>query len=187
MIRATELSGRPVIDINAAEKVGSIEKLILDPDGKRVAGFVLTRGGMFATGKDHSIIPASAIHAIGPDAVTIKREAIAPEETTRLEALRKGSEVIGRKVLTEDGRYLGKVGDVLIETDGGRIFGYVLTDHQSQGKHPYLPADANLRAGKDLILASESAMRYEWKDAPAPTTAGRWTDPFHQDDPQPPA
>jgi uncharacterized protein YrrD len=37
MIRATELSGRPVIDIDAAEKVGVIDKIILDPDGRKVA------------------------------------------------------------------------------------------------------------------------------------------------------
>src|SRR5881392_705426 len=76
MIRATELAGRPVIDINAAEKVGTIEKLILDPDGKRVAGFVVTQGGRFAGNKEHLVVPASAIRAIGPDAVTIKRDAI---------------------------------------------------------------------------------------------------------------
>ena len=28
MIRATELSGRPVVDIDAAEKIGTIDKMI---------------------------------------------------------------------------------------------------------------------------------------------------------------
>ena len=177
MIRASELAGRPVVDIDVAERVGTIEKLILDPNGQRVAGFVISRGGGFPGNKERSTIPASAVHAIGPDAVTVKREGAGSADAARLDALPRGSDVIGRKIVTEDGRYLGKVDDVLIEREGGRIFGYVLADHKGKGKHPYLPADSNLKAGKDLIVASESAMRYEWKDEDAPGTPGRWADP----------
>jgi uncharacterized protein YrrD len=174
MIRATELAGRAVIDIDAAEKIGTIEKLILDPEGKRVAGFVVSKGG-FPGNREHTIIPSSAVHAIGPDAVTVKRDAVAADDIGRLESMPRGSDVIGRKVVTEDGRYLGKVDDVLIVRADGRIFGYVLADHQGKGKRPYLPADSNLRAGRDLIVASEEAMKYEWKEDEAPTTA-RWSD-----------
>ena len=177
MIRASELAGRPVVDIDMAEKVGTIEKLILDPNGQRVAGFVIARGGGFASNKGRTTIPASAVHAIGPDAVTVKREGAATVDVARLEGLPRGSDVIGRKIVTEDGRYLGKVDDVLIEREGGRIFGYVLTDHKGKGKRPYLPAESNLKAGKDLIVASESAMRYDWKDEDASGTPGRWSDP----------
>jgi uncharacterized protein YrrD len=165
MIRASELAGRAVIDVDAAEKLGTIEKLILDPEARRVAGFIVTRGGRFSGNKAHTTIPSSAVHVIGPDAVTVKQTETASTEISRLETLPRGSDVIGRKVVSEDGRYLGKVDDVLLEGDNGRIFGYTLADHRGDGKHPYLPADANLRAGKDFIVTSESAMRYEWKNA----------------------
>ena len=52
----------------------TIEKLILDPNGKRVAGFIITRGGGFPGNKDRTTVPATAVHAIGPDAVTVKRD-----------------------------------------------------------------------------------------------------------------
>ena len=177
MIRATELSGRAVIDIDAAEKIGTIEKLILDPEGKRVAGFVVSKGAGFPGTKEHTTVPSSAVHAIGPDAVTVRRDAVAAADIGRLESLPRGSDVIGRRVITEDGRYLGKVDDVLIERADGRIFGYVLADHKGKGKHPYLPADSNLRAGKNLIVATEEAMKYEWKEDEVPTTK-RWSDPM---------
>jgi len=182
MIRASELAGRAVIDIDAAEKMGTIEKLILDPDGKRVAGFIVARGGGFPGNKEHTTIPSAAVHAIGPDAVTVTRDETGSVDIARLEALPRGTDVIGRKVVTQDGRYLGKVDDVLIEREDGRIFGYVLTDHQGKGKHPYLPADANLKAGKDLIVASESAMRYEWQAEAGDTQPGRWADPATPND-----
>jgi uncharacterized protein YrrD len=35
MIRATELAGRAVVDIDAAEKLGTIDKIILDSARRR--------------------------------------------------------------------------------------------------------------------------------------------------------
>lgn len=177
MITASELAGRAVIDIETAEKIGSIEKLILDPEGKRVAGFIVAKGASFPGNKERTVVPASTVRAIGPDAVTIRREVAADTDITYLESLPRGSDVIGRKVITDDGRYLGKVDDVLIESADGRIFGYVLADHKGKGKHPYLPADANLRAGKDLIVVSGDAMKYEWQtDTPETPTTYHWSD-----------
>jgi sporulation protein YlmC with PRC-barrel domain len=184
MIRATELAGRAVIDIEAAERLGNIDKLILDPEGRRVAGFVISGGHSgFTGGKSSALIPSSAVHALGPDAVTIRQSAVVGSDVSRLETLPRGSDVIGRKVVSEDGRFLGKVSDVLIEGADGRIRGYLLEDHNANGRlsemfgrhksrhqAPYIPADANLRAGRDLIVASEDAVSYDWtdEDLPAP-------------------
>jgi sporulation protein YlmC with PRC-barrel domain len=78
-------------------------------------------------------------------------------------------------VVSEDGRFLGKVSDVLIDRGDGRIVGYLLADHtpgrrleEMLGKDkksremPYLPADAKLKTGRDLIVASEDAVSYDW-------------------------
>ena len=196
MIRATELSGRPVIDIDAAEKLGAIDKIILDPEGRRVAGFIVSRGSGFGASKERTIVPAAAVHAIGPDAVTIRQSTVVGSDIGRLEALPRGADVIGRTVVSEDGRALGKVSDVLIDRTSGRIVGYLLSDHKPSKKlqelfggdkkprrdTPYLPADANLRAGRDLIVASEDALSYDWSDsdvaAEAGASVGRWADPL---------
>jgi uncharacterized protein YrrD len=45
MIKATDLGGRAVVDMDAAEKLGRVHKVILDPDRRRVAGFVIASGG----------------------------------------------------------------------------------------------------------------------------------------------
>lgn len=186
MMRATELSGRAVVDIDGAEKVGSIDKIILDPDGRRIAGFVVTRPGSgFPGTKSQVLIPSSAVHAIGPDAVTIRQSAVAESDIGRLEGLPRGSDVIGRKVVSEDGRFLGKVGDVLLDRADGRIVGYLLTEHtpganfeeifgkdKKRREAAYLPADAKIRTGRDLIVASEEAVSYDWKDEDVPSPPG---------------
>jgi sporulation protein YlmC with PRC-barrel domain len=201
MIRATELAGRAVIDIDAAEKLGTIDKIILDPEGRRVAGFVVARGSRFPGNKEETIIPAAAIRAIGPDAVTVRQTAVVGSDTGRLETLPRGSDLIGRNVVSEDGRFLGKVNDVLIDRESGRIIGYLLADHKPGKKaeamlgddrkkprdFPYLPADANLKAGRDLIVASEDALSYDWSDEEVlkndqATPVSRWSDPLPASD-----
>lgn len=182
MIRATELAGRPVIDIDGAEKVGTIDKMILNPDGRCVAGFVVSRAGSgFPRSRAHVLIPSAAVHAIGPDAVTIKQSAVVGTDIGRLETLPKGSDVIGRKVVSEDGRFLGKISDVLIDRSDGRIVGYLLSEHapikkweeilgadKKRQNSPYLPADAKIRTGRELVVASENAVSYDWSDEELP-------------------
>lgn len=193
MIRASELSGRAVVDIDAAEKIGTIDKIILDPDGRRVAGLVVTRAGSgFPGNKAQVLLSSAGVHAIGPDAVTVRSSAVAGSDISRLETLPRGSDVTGRKVVSEDGRFLGKVGDVLIDRADGRIVGYLLSDHtpgarfeelfgkdnKKRRQAPYLPADAKIRTGRELIVASEDAVSYEWNDEDAASDtgqpAGRW-------------
>ena len=171
MIRATTLGGRAVVDMDAAEKLGKIDKVILDPDARRVAGFVVSRGSTLISEGTRVTVPASAVYAVGPDAVTVHHDGAAGEDIARLETLPRVGDVVGRKVVSTDGRFLGTVRDVLISDDSGRIVGYALREESTIGKLDellsgpqktrdlaYLRADADLRAGRDLIVAPEDAV-----------------------------
>lgn len=174
MIRASELGGRAVVDMEAAEKLGNIHRIILDPDGRRVAGFVVARGGSLFNAGPETTLPASAVHAIGPDAVTVRSVAISDVEADRLERLPRVSDLVGRKVVSQDGQLLGTVDDVLLDTADGRIVGYaleggtrleklenVLSGDKKDHRRSYIRADAELRAGHDLIIAPADAVCHE--------------------------
>src|SRR5687767_9060914 len=103
-IRASELSGRAVVDLDAAEKVGKVDRIVLDPDARQVAALLVSRGAAVAGDRMHMTVPAGAIHAIGPDAVMIHRAAnMSDEMMRRLDELPNAADLIGRKVVTEDG------------------------------------------------------------------------------------
>lgn len=196
MMRAPDLDGRAVVDVDAAEKLGTVDRVILDPEARRVAGFVVSRSSrLFA--KDGSVtLPASAVVAVGPDALMIDREAAAAVDVARLETLPYASEVVGRKVVTRHGRLLGTVEDVLIDTEDGHIVGYTLADANALAKleqliagartdRPtrYVRADADLRAGHDLIVAPDDAVSDDGTpdsvgpaapSEPAPIPRSRW-------------
>ena len=40
MIKASQLIGRSVIDMEAAERLGKVKEIIVQRDGERVAGFI---------------------------------------------------------------------------------------------------------------------------------------------------
>src|SRR5947208_1846302 len=127
MIKASHLLGRAVIDMEAAERLGKIKEMILQRDGERVAGFIVVRGEtIVGTGGTRRIIPASALHSIGPDAVTVRGSAMKDRSPGDLDNLPRMSDVIGHKMVTRSGRLLGSIDDVLINGTDGTIIGFAV-------------------------------------------------------------
>lgn len=186
MIRAKELGGRAVVDVDAAEKLGKIDRIVLDPESRRVAGFVVSKGSSIFNNDKDIVISASCVHAVGPDAVTVHRTAGFDSGTT-LDGLPRVSDIAGRKVVSDQGRLMGTVDDVLIDENDGRIVGYALSgdgegiddklrhavsgmsgERQEPRRAAFLRADANLRAGKDLIVAPENAVSFDYDAIDSP-------------------
>jgi uncharacterized protein YrrD len=169
MIKGTQLVGRAVIDMDAAERLGRIKEIIVQHDGERVAGFVIVRGEtIVGTGGTRRMIPASALHSIGPDAVTVRGSAV-KERLAELENLPRMSDVIGHKMVTRSGRLLGLVDDMLINGADGTIVGFTVGEgvrnklenifsQQRSRIHGYVRADADLHVGKELIVVPDDAL-----------------------------
>lgn len=182
MIRATQLSGRAVVDMDVAEKLGRVERIIIDPDARRVAGIQVSRRESLLGGATRTTLPATAVYAIGPDAITVRHAIDSGDDAERFDRLPRVSDLVGRKVISRDGRLLGLVADVLISGPDGRIVGYELTHPDVLGRlsalfgegtprpWPYLRADADLRTGRELIVAPDDAVS-DWDEERAATPA----------------
>ena len=168
MIKGSQLVGRAVIDMEAAERLGKIKEIIVQRDGERVAGFVVVHGEtMVGTGGKRRMIPASAVHSIGPDAMTVRGSAM--QELAELDNLPRMSDIIGHKMITQSGRLLGVIGDMLINGANGTIVGFVVGEGvrnklesifnpQRSRVNGYVRADANLHVGKELIVVPDDAL-----------------------------
>ena len=168
MIKGSQLVGRAVIDMEAAERLGKIKEIIVQRDGERVAGFVVVHGETLvgSTGK-RRMIPASAVHSIGPDAMTVRGSAM--QEVVELDNLPRMSDIIGHKMVTQSGRLLGVIDDVLINRADGTIVGFVVGEGvrsklenifnpQRSRVRGYVRAEADLHVGKDLIIVPDDAL-----------------------------
>jgi sporulation protein YlmC with PRC-barrel domain len=171
MIRASGLYGRAVIDLDTAERIGEIDEIIVDPYGPGIAGYVVACDRSMFSSKKRIIIPIDAVHAIGPDAVTMRSAGAPDYHTAHLDALPRLSELTGRRMVSFGGRFLGSVEDALVSERDGRIIGYPLerpgpgTWLESafglgwRSEHPdYVRADAALRIGARLIVVPDDAI-----------------------------
>jgi uncharacterized protein YrrD len=168
MIKGSQLLGRAVIDIEAAERLGKIKEIIVQRDGERVAGFVVVHGETIVrTAGKRRMIPASAVHSIGPDAMTVRGSAM--QELAELDNLPRMSDIIGHKMVTQSGRLLGIIDDVLINRADGKIVGFVVGEGvrsklenifnpQRSRIHGYVRAEADLHVGKELIVVPDDAL-----------------------------
>ena len=126
MIKGSQLVGRAVIDMEAAQRLGRIKEIIVQKDGERVAGFVVVHGEtIVGTGGTRRTIAASALHSIGPDAITVRGSAV-KQRAPELDRLPRMSDVIGHKMVTRSGRLLGSIDDMLINGADGTIVGYAV-------------------------------------------------------------
>jgi len=168
MIKGSQLVGRAVIDMEAAERLGKIKEIIVQRDGERVAGFVVVHGEtIVGSGGKRRMIPASAVHSIGPDAMTVRGSAM--QELAELDNLPRMSDIIGHKMITQSGRLLGVIDDMLINRADGTIVGFVVGEGvrnklesifnpQRSRVHGYVRADANLHVGKELIVVPDDSL-----------------------------
>jgi sporulation protein YlmC with PRC-barrel domain len=171
MIRASGLYGRPIVDLDTAERVGTIDEVIVDPYGPGVAGFVVTRDRSLIGARKRVIVPMEAVHAIGPDALTLRSVGRPDDHAVLLDGLPRLSELTGRRMVSFGGRLLGAMEDALIDEQDGRIIGYPLERsgpgswfdylfglRLSADRTDYVRADAALRIGARLIVVPDDAI-----------------------------
>jgi uncharacterized protein YrrD len=168
MIKGSQLVGRAVIDMEAAERLGKIKEIIVQRDGERVAGFIIVHGEtIVGSGGKRRVIPASAVYSIGPDAMTVRGSSM--QELAELDNLPRMSDIIGHKMITQSGRLLGIIDDMLINRVDGTIVGFIVGEGvrsklenifnpQRPRVHGYVRADADLHVGKELIVVPDDAL-----------------------------
>jgi uncharacterized protein YrrD len=117
-MRATEITKRPVVTLEG-EDVAQIKDIVYADSGGRVGGFTLNgRGFLSATLK--TALAWEAVVGLGPDAVMIRDEGALTDRDAFITEIvgtsgGSGGDVLGSRVLTDDGKDLGKVLDVIIE------------------------------------------------------------------------
>ena len=168
MIKGSQLIGRAVIDMEAAERLGKIKEIIVQRDGERLAGFIIVHGEtIVGSGGKRRMIPASAVYSIGPDALTVRGSRM--QELAELDNLPRMSDIIGHKMVTRSGRLLGVIDDMLVNGTDGSIVGFIVGEGvrnklenifnpQRPRVHGYVRADADLHVGKELIVVPDNAL-----------------------------
>lgn len=194
LVRATELTGRPVVSITEGEALGDVKDVVYSPAAGRLLGLTLNkRGGIFA-GPMKGVLALERIYAIGQDAVMVADgEALTGHGEHHGESHGSRGEamnVLGNEVLTDGGNRLGVVTDLVVAIGvlgaGLPIDPSARTSGQARPVYPgdvvgyQITGDATLgaRAGAELLVPLPFTLAVSGANLLVPTSV----EPFIRDD-----
>jgi sporulation protein YlmC with PRC-barrel domain len=142
IVHLADLSRRPILETSTATTVGEVVHAIVDPASSSIVGFQLEG----APG-DASVLPWSAIKAIGPDALTIEASSDLRRADGRAEerAIGESLDPIGARVLDSCGVERGSVTELAFDGDTGHVETVVTTEGD-------LPGDGILGIGRYALI-----------------------------------
>ncbi|MDQ6693578.1 MAG: PRC-barrel domain-containing protein [Chloroflexota bacterium] len=152
--KAREIIGLPVVSMSRGAKIFDVEDMIVDPERRQVLALVVSEGSFFHSAR---AIPFGRINVIGQDAVVIPdgKAIIEVNRDQVLKRLHNDHIVRGMRVLTDDGRKLGEVADMLLDSQTGEIKGYYISTGRvlnvTQGTR-WLAADRVLSMGQRVLF-----------------------------------
>lgn len=159
----SELKDRPVVSVAGAERLGFVDDLFLDPDGRRVLGFCIRSGGLITRREAMTIDDAQAI---GDDAVTVvdASKLNRRDSFSGLDGAREATSVIGSKVMTVSGQEVGRVGDIVLNEGSTAVLAYLLKEgiisHLRRKEHSVAVSEVT-SLGEGLLVVSDSAVHEE--------------------------
>jgi uncharacterized protein YrrD len=119
LMHGRELIGRPVVDGATGDDVAEVKDVVFDSGRGEITGFTLRKRG-FLGGRLKEVLPIGEVVSIGTEAVMIdgQRALVPRKEAPEEMSTNAGSNVLTNQVVTESGRTLGEVKDVVVL--GGR-------------------------------------------------------------------
>lgn len=163
-MNSKQIRGLTVINLADGTQVGTVDQVYLDLEAKQVVGFSITNGvGPFGGARDNApTVAASAVHTLGPDALTLDdvTAAHAAWVDASFGAVVALDDVVGRRVMTEGG---ANVGDVVSLGFDETTFAIAEVE-VSPGflkTHTHIPLDRLVRIGQDVLVVADAAVAAE--------------------------
>lgn len=161
LLRAQELTGRPVVTLGG-ELEGEIKDIVFERAGGSIAGFTLRNPGLFSRSRKDAL-PWEGVHGVGRDAVMIPGPGVlVPTEQLAPRKQARKADVLRDRVLTDNGRDLGRVVDVVLQ--GGadlEVVGYEVEASEAlgtAGRRVLIPLpDTVAVSGENLIVPAAAA------------------------------
>ena len=161
-MNSTRLKGLAVIDLATGTTLGTVEHAFLDPAAMRVVGFSIAGGRRGTAGDAGPTVAAAAVHALGPDALTLDDATAARAAWVDAAAGSFGAfvpldEVAKRRVVTEGGTDVGEVASLEFDERTFEITRVEVSPGFFKG-NKHLPVDQVVRIGPDLVVVADGVV-----------------------------
>ena len=159
LMRAREITGRPVVAISSADAVAEVKDVVISHPSASVVGFTLNKRG-FLGSPMREVLPWERLGALGRDALMIDDPGRLTAQDAAIDEARaegRDRDVIGATVMTDAGKALGTVVDVILEVGGdARIVGYEV--HGPDVQRDKDAATLLIPVGETIAVSGETLM-----------------------------
>lgn len=158
VVKTQDIVGKPVISLQG-EEIGSILRVIVNPENGIVAGLTINIRGLF---KGEKGIEFGTVKSFGDYAVIVESfEKILPlENLPTIERLDKDYNLYNMRVVTPQGKLIGIIDDFYFNTTTGQLDKYILSGglikNLFKGK-AVIPSKKIQSIGKDVLIAFNGA------------------------------
>ncbi|OCL26827.1 hypothetical protein U472_04850 [Orenia metallireducens] len=154
MKRGQDLIGLAVMDLEIGEEIGEVTDVFFDHQSQSILGLKIKK----KKGRGEDFIPYEKLYSLGEDMIVIEDKTCIGKCQEEYQSLIDEGEVIGHKVISDQGEELGMVEDILLD-DKGKLIAYELSEGLIQdilkGRET-LTIDNTVSYGKDAIIIESS-------------------------------
>jgi uncharacterized protein YrrD len=162
LLKAADLVKRPVVTL-AGEDVGQIKDVVYSSQTGELAGFTLNGRGLFS-GPLRKTLPWENVHGLGPAAVMIHDESqLADRKALSGVTEGAGGAVLGSIVITQSGRRLGVVTDVILAVGDTMTdaVGYEIDPADSSApRRQFVPLPDTLAVSGEALMLPDAATEF---------------------------
>ena len=173
-----EIIGLSLICVKEGLEYGHIKDVLFDPANGRIKYLIVDDGQWYLGAK---LLPFEKVMGIGTDVITVEsQENIVPfiQAQDALDLIKRDVKIIGSKVYTQKGEYIGEVKECSVcEQDGS------ISMCELSGKEHSITINASdiLTYGKGVIIISGDALRENFTTDDKPDEQGIYEE--HDDEP----
>lgn len=155
MRKGKDFIGKTIVAYDSGKKINSIKDLIFDQSDNSLLGFLIEEGSLFS---DPKVLPLAQVKALGNDAAIVpSRSAIAPARNyPNIQQILEHNNILnGTRIMTTDGRDLGKLVDFYFDENTGAIEGYETSGGlfaDAYSGRSFVPAFQTLKIGEDVAF-----------------------------------
>lgn len=158
-MKATDLRGMPVVNIENADRLGEVKDVLVDTESQRLVALELKGSSSASAGT----IPVDGIHSIGKDAITVKGDGSRRDVDRDTTSFQSGEvvpldKVLGSKVLSEGGDMLGTVDEIHFDPSNFHILDYSIGAgglSKVTGQHKSLEVARGVRYAKGILIVPD--------------------------------
>lgn len=161
MRKSRQLLNLPVFSLDEGRQIGKAKGLVIDPAQKAVVVLTIEERGWH---KEQKFIPFSRLHSIGADAITVEKSSVVHKKSSLPDVIKLAKdniEVIGTRLVLENGAILGQVDEYYIDLKTGEIGGLEFSEgvlnNIIQGR-AYLDANFIRTLGKELTICTNDCL-----------------------------